>query len=390
MISVDEALDHVLSLVAPVGVEQVALAQSAGRVLAADVVARRAQPPFPASAMDGYAVRSRDAHPAATLRVVGQSAAGHRYQGTLSPGEAVRIFTGAPVPEGADRVIIQEDVERMGDAITLRPQLDDATYIRPAGGDFAVGDTLNAPRLLSANDLSLIAAMNTPHVTVSRRPEVAILATGDELVMPSDTPGPDQIIASNSFALKALFEAEGARVRLLPIARDTKASLLSGFEMARGADLLITTGGASVGDHDLVAAVADSLGMQRAFYKIAMRPGKPLMAGRVLDMAMIGLPGNPVSSIVCAHLFVRPAIRAMLGLTPTALPPQTARLAVDLGPNGPRAHYMRAQLEGGWITPFERQDSSLLSVLARANSLMIRPARQGALEKGSIVSFLPF
>lgn len=389
LLSVEDALARVFELVAPLGVETLPLAKSAGRILADPVVATRAQPPFPSSAMDGYAVQNTDVQPGAVMTVIGESAAGHRFDGTVAPGQAVRIFTGAPVPDGADRIIIQEDVDRADRQITLHDELDLATYIRPAGGDFAVGTSLSAPRRLTASDLSLVAAMNVPQVRVTRKPVVALMATGDELVMPGDTPGPDQIIASNSFAIKAVLEAEGAQVRILPIARDTHASLIAGFAQAEGADMVVTTGGASVGDHDLVGAVAADLGMDRAFYKIAMRPGKPLMAGRFGDMAMVGLPGNPVSSIVCTHLFLRPAIRVMLGLPAAPLARQTARLAADLSANGPREHYMRAELRDGIVTAFDRQDSSLLSVLARANALLVRPVAGGPRKKGEIVDVIP-
>lgn len=389
LLRVDEALARVFDLVAPLPTETVPLARAAGRILAEPVVSTRAQPPFPSSAMDGYAVQDADVRAGAVLRVIGESAAGHRYDGALTPGHAVRIFTGAPVPDGADRIIIQEDVDRAGDQITLHSNLDMAAYIRPAGGDFAVGTSLSAPRKLTASDLSLLAAMNIPQVRVARKPVVALMATGDELVMPGDTPGPDQIIASNSFAIKAVLEAEGAHVRILPIARDTHASLIAGFEQAEGADMVVTTGGASVGDHDLVGEVAADLGMDRAFYKIAMRPGKPLMAGRFGDMAMVGLPGNPVSSIVCTHLFLRPAVRVMLGLPAAALERQTARLAADLPANGPREHYMRAELRDGAVTAFDRQDSSLLSVLARANALLVRPVADGPRKSGELVDVIP-
>lgn len=393
MISVEEALDHCLALVSPLPAEPVPLAEAAGRYMPAPAFATRPQPPFDASAMDGYAVPS---HPQAgeQFTVVGEAGAGHRWQGRLDPGQALRIFTGAPLPEGACRVIIQEDVDRSGERITLRPGADAGTHIRPAGQDFAIGDALS-PRRLRPNDLALLAAMNHPEARVTRRPVIALIATGDELVMPGETPGPDQIIASNSFALKALCEAEGAEVRLLPIARDSEASLAFVLGLAAGADLVLTTGGASVGDHDLVAKVAESLGMERKFWRIAMRPGKPLMAGRLGHSAMLGLPGNPVSSVVCAHLFVRPMIRAMLGMPPDQIPPrpQRAVLASGVEANGPRSHYMRARLSPAdglpAITPFDRQDSSLLTVLAAADALLIRPIGDPARSPGETVDFLP-
>lgn len=393
MISIDEALAKVFALVAPLGAERATLAEAAGRVLAEDVAARRDQPPFDASAMDGYAIQGRDAGPGASFRVIGEAGAGHRFEGRLGTGEAVRIFTGAPVPEGADRVVIQEDVGRAGDIITLGDRLDAGTNIRPRGGDFSAGDRVVAPRRLKPADLALLAAMNIAEVPVVRRPVVAFIATGDELGMPGEEPGPDQIIASNAFALKAMAEAEGAEARLLPIARDTEAELRLVLEMAAGADLVVTIGGASVGDHDLVGKVAGQMGLERAFYKIAMRPGKPLMAGTLAKAPMLGLPGNPVSAIVCAHLFMLPMLRAMLGLGARPATALRAVLAEDVGANGPRTHFMRARLAPGdglpRIAPFGRQDSSLLVILTEADALLIRPLGDAARAAGTEVDYLP-
>jgi molybdopterin molybdotransferase len=392
VISVAEAHARLIALFRRLPPETVPLAEAAGRVLAADAVATRDQPPFPASAMDGYAVRAADLD-GGRLRVIGIAQAGARFQGRIGPGEAVRIFTGAPVPEGADRILIQEDAEREGDTITPREGLDPASYIRPAGCDFPAGFRLAAPRRLVPAEIALLAAMNVARLEVTRRPVVALVPTGDELVWPGATPGPDQIVSSNNFALKALLEAEGAEARLLPIARDRRDHLASVLDLAREADLVVTLGGASVGEHDLVRETATGMGLELDFYRIAMRPGKPLMAGRLGDIPLVGLPGNPVSAFVCAHLFLRPAIRAMLGLDaglPTTL---TGRLAVAIGPNGPRAHYMRGRVEageGGWVcTPFDRQDSALLSVLVAANALIVRPPHDRAREPGESVDFLP-
>lgn len=390
MISVDDALAHLFALAKPLGVETVPLAQANGRVLAEPVAARRDQPPFSASAMDGYAVFDADAHPGAQLTVIGEAAAGHAYGGSIARGQALRIFTGAPVPKGADRVIIQEDVSREGDVITLGETLDQGTHIRPKSGDFHEGQTIDAPRVLRPNDIALLATMNIAEVIVTRRPVVAIMSTGDELVMPGDTPGPDQIIASNSFGLQAMLRDLGCDARLLPIARDTKASLRAAFGHSEDADLVITIGGASVGDHDLVGDVAQDLGMERSFYKIAMRPGKPLMAGRLANGAMmIGLPGNPVSAMVCGTVFVAPVVRAMLGLGAQPTPRLTAPLAHDIGPNGPREHYMRGQIKDGELTVFDRQDSSLLTVLAGANALIIRPVKDPARKASEPLGYIP-
>lgn len=391
LLSVAEARARLLALFAPVGTEAVPLARAGGRVLAEDAVAERAQPPFDASAMDGYAIREADYHAGARLTVIGVSAAGARFTGAVSPGAAVRIFTGAPLPEGAERVVIQEDTAAEGDFVTLTEAEPSGTNIRPRGGDFLPGARIAAPRRLGPGDVALLAAMNIARPVVRRRPVVALIATGDELAMPGDDTGPDQILCSNNFGLKAMLEARGAEVRLLPIARDTPESLMAAFDLAKGADLIVTLGGASVGDHDLVRATALGRGLDLAFYKIAMRPGKPLMAGRFDATPMIGLPGNPVSALVCGLVFVVPAVERLLGL-PDEAAPMTARLAAPLQPNGPRAHYMMSRVEaepGGWrIEAFARQDSSLLSVLAAANALLLRPVADLARQAGEEVDFI--
>jgi molybdopterin molybdotransferase len=388
MISVDEAMARCLALAAPLPAEPVPLAEAAGRWMCVAATARRDQPPFPASAMDGYAVQG-DPAPGDGFTVIGEAGAGHAFTGHLGPGQAVRNFTGAPVPERATRVVIQEDVTRDGDAITVKPGIDAATHIRPQGQDFRIGDSLS-PRRLRPADLALLAAMNLAEVPCTRKPVVAIIATGDELVMPGEDPRPDQIVASNSFALKAMVEAEGGKARLLPIARDTEAELATVLGLAEGADLIVTIGGASVGDHDLVGKAA---GLEHSFWKLALRPGKPLMAGRLNGVPMLGLPGNPVSAIVCGHLFLLPMVRAMLGDPEPSPRPRKARLTVDLPANGPRAHYMRARLGAGegmpLITPFDRQDSALLSILGQADALLIRPVNDLARGAGTTVDYLP-
>ena len=388
MISVAEALGRVISLMTPVGEETVPLAEAAGRILSQTVHAKRTQPPFPASAMDGYAVRFAASQPGMSLNVIGESAAGLRFDGTLGPNDAVRIFTGAPVPEGADSILIQEDANRTGDTITVRETRETSSYIRPAGTDFAQGDPLNAPRKLNPQDIALLASMNIAQVPVRKRPEIALIPTGNELVNPGDTPGPDQIIASNSYGLKAMFEANGAICRLLPIARDTRESLKTCLDQAKGCDLIVTLGGASVGDHDLVQSVATEGGMMLDFYKVAMRPGKPLMAGTLNDIPMIGLPGNPVSAMVCGQIFVLPALNALLGLPVGAMETQQVTLAHDIGANGPREHYMRARLQDGHCTIFDRQDSSLLSVLGQANGLAVRAPNAPLAKKGETISVI--
>ena len=388
MISVEEALDAALALVEPLPAEDVPLRAAPGRVLARDLAAKRTQPPFAASSMDGYALRAAEVEPDALFKVIGEAAAGHAYAGEVRPGQAVRIFTGAPVPEGADFVVIQEDVTRRGDLITLGHKIGTKDNIRPAGGDFSAGDVLSGPRVLRPVDIALLASMNHGTVPVTRTPVEAVLATGDELVQPGEDPGPDQIVASNSYGLAALLENAGADVRMLPIARDTPASLAEAFRLARGADLILTIGGASVGDHDLVASVAGDVGMDQAFYKVAMRPGKPLMAGRIGTSAMIGLPGNPVSAMVCGVIFVLPVVHKMLGLEDLHAPVLEAPLACDMAANGPRAHYMRAVVAEGRITPADNQDSSLLGVLSDANALLVRPVSDPARKAGEAVQYI--
>ncbi|WP_415184647.1 gephyrin-like molybdotransferase Glp [Phaeovulum sp.] len=392
MITVEDALELALALAKPVEPEDVALREALGRVLVAPAAAKLNQPPFASSAMDGYAICAADHHPGQTLTVIGESAAGCGFASAVAQGQAVRIFTGAPVPKGGEIVVIQENTTRDADRVTLSARLDTHDNIRPLGSDFSLGDTLSGPRRLGPNDLALLAAMNVDRVTVARRPVVAIIATGDELVMPGETPGPDQILCSNTFALAALAEKAGAKVNMLPIARDTEDSLRTIFGQAEGADLIVTVGGASVGDHDLVGKVAADLGLARSFYKIAMRPGKPLMAGKMGEAAMLGLPGNPVSAIVCAHLFMLPLLAQMQGLKGRH-DTRKAVLGADVGPTGPRAHYMRARLSNQdalpHITPFDAQDSALLRLLSEADALLIRPLGDGPRKAGETVDYLP-
>jgi molybdopterin molybdotransferase len=388
MIPVAQALDHLFALVQPLPVETVPLRRAHSRVLAETVTAKRTQPPFSASAMDGYAVKSAEVETDALFKVIGESAAGHGFGGTVGAGQAVRIFTGAPVPTGADFVVIQEDVTRRGDLITLNHNLSSGNNIRPAGTDFTAGTPMPAPRRLSAGDVALLAAMNVARVPVTRAPVVALISTGDELVMPGETPGDDQIIVSNTFGLAALLEDLGAMPRILPIARDTRAALRQVLELAAGVDLIVTIGGASVGDHDLVADVAAEMGMQQSFYKVAMRPGKPLMAGVLGGVPMIGLPGNPVSAMVCGTVFLTPVIRAMQGLGEAPAPRRQMLLTAPLEANGPREHYMRAVADALGVADAGRQDSSLLSVLATSNALIVRPPHDPARATGDLVDVI--
>jgi molybdopterin molybdotransferase len=391
---VADALRMILgSAASPTGIESAPLRCAAGRTLARDLAARRTQPPRAVSAMDGYAVRAADvATPPATLDLVGESAAGRGFDGVVGPGQAVRIFTGAPLPEGADTVLIQENAVAEPGRVRALQSAPKGRNIRRAGQDFSVGEVLlSAGIRLGAADIALAAAMNHPALPVFRRPRVAVLATGDELVLPGEEAGPDRIVASNSFALMALAEAAGAEIVDLGIARDDLASLGGAVARARegGADLLVTLGGASVGDHDLVQRALVAGGMDLGFWRVAMRPGKPLLHGQIGAMQVLGLPGNPVSAIVCGLLFVRPLIRALCGDRHAGDDPsEAAVLAISMAANDSRQDYVRARIiesaEGPpRVEPGPRQDSSLLKALSDADCLVVRPPRAPAAEAGT-------
>ncbi|MEX0815386.1 MAG: gephyrin-like molybdotransferase Glp [Dongiaceae bacterium] len=396
MFSVEEAQRRVRAAFRPLGSEQVSLAEALGRVLALDVAARVTQPPVAVSAMDGYAVRAADvAKVPARLKIVGYAPAGAADPGRVGAGEAARIFTGGPLPAGADAIVIQEDTTAEGDHVVVNEAAPAGRYVRPAGLDFAEGDVgLATGRLLTARDIGLAAAMNVPWLRVRRRPRVAILATGDELAMPGEPLGPNRIVSSNGPALAACGAAGGGAPSLLGIAADDRAALQRMAAEAAGADLLITSGGASVGDHDLIQQALGESGLELDFWQIAMRPGKPLIFGRIGPTPLLGLPGNPVSSLVCATIFLRPAIDTMLGRVEPERPPVTARLGADLGANDSRQDYLRARLtydaEGRAVaTPFARQDSSMLSHLAHADCLIVRPPRAAAAAIGATVEIVP-
>ncbi len=395
LMPVDDALKAILAGVKPLGEEMAALDDALHRVLSQDLAARRTQPPQAMSAMDGYAVRAADASLGAKLRVIGEIAAGRPFGRIVAQGEAVRIFTGGVVPDGADTIVIQENTTRDGDIVVVNEAARGGRHIRGAGIDFREGDVLfpKGRRILD-RDLALAASMNYPQVPVARRPKVALLATGDELVMPGGTTGPGQIILSNGYGLRALARNEGANAIDLGISADTVEATSQAIRKARdlGVDILVTTGGASVGDHDVVKRSLEAEGVAITFWKIAMRPGKPMMHGRLPadlgGMRVVGLPGNPVSSYVCAFLFLVPLIRALLGRIDVDHPHEHAVLGRDLGPNDERAEYMRAHLklrEDGVpiATPVTQQDSSLSAHLSGANALVIRPPHAPAAAKGS-------
>lgn len=391
MISVSEARARILASLSAVGTETVALPDAWGRVLAEEIAARLPLPPADVSAMDGYAVRASDlASPPATLRQIGAAPAGHPFQGTVGPGETVRIFTGSVMPDGADAVIAQEDSSCEGERITLTAGAQPGRFVRRRGQDFSPGDILlKAPRKLTARDVGLVAAANRPWVRVSRRPRVAIIATGDEIALPGEPIPPGGLVSSNSHALAACVHAAGGEPIHLGIARDDPAAIVAAADMARGADLLVTSGGVSVGEYDLVQSALAARGLALDFWKIAMRPGKPLMWGRLGGLPLLGLPGNPVSAMVCAVLFLVPALRAQLGL-PAADPPTVpVRLAVALRANDHRSDHLRARLarepDGTLVaTPFEMQDSAMLARLAWADCLVLRPPHAPALAAGGM------
>jgi molybdopterin molybdotransferase len=393
LISVAEALSRVLaSAQEPLGEEAVPLSQALGRTLAREARALRTQPPFANSAMDGYALRAADAaEPGARLEIVGESAAGRAFEGRVAAGEATRIFTGAPMPAGADAVAVQEQARRDGAAVVLEARVEPSDNVRARGFDFAEGEVvLSAGRRLTPRDVALAAAANHPTLVVHRRPRVAILATGDELVAPGEIPGPAQIVASNNFAVAGVVASAGGEPIDLGIAVDEPAALARAVARAQEAraDVLVTLGGASVGDYDLVQKTLVGAGMDLGFWRIAMRPGKPLIHGRLGAMRVLGLPGNPTSSTVCALLFLQPLLRALVGDPQAgADPSEPARLAVAVDANAARQDYLRATLTRGddgalLATPIASQDSSLVKALARADALLVRAPQAPAARPG--------
>jgi molybdopterin molybdotransferase len=401
LMPVAEALARVLAEARPLAPEPAPLTDAHGRVLAADLAALRTQPPADVSAMDGYAVRAADvAIVPARLKLVGEVAAGHPFEGTVGTGEAARIFTGGVVPPGTDTIVIQENTTRQGDTVVVTTSAGKGRNVRVAGLDFARGAVLLAKgRRLSDRDLALAAAMNHPTVPVHRRPKLAVLATGDELVMPGSTPGFGEIVYSNGYATMALARREGCEVIDLGIAPDRLAETAAAVRQARdlGADVLVTSGGASVGDYDLVQKALAAEGLALSFWKVALRPGRPMMHGRLGAMHVLGLPGNPVSAYVCAVLFLVPLIRRLAGRGDIEPAPEPALLGCDLPDNDERADYLRATLaanRGGLpvATPAPAQDSSMLTPLAGADCLLVREPHAPAAKAGepcSIVRLAP-
>lgn len=394
MLSLDEAQARLLSAIEPLPVETVPLAEAAGRYAAADHMAQRTQPPFPASAMDGYAIRFGDLP--GPWRIIGESSAGARFSGVVGAGETVRIFTGAPLPDGADTVVVQEDVARESERLTLTrdgpPRA--GAHVRAAGLDFAEGDGLVAAgEWLTPARLGLLASGGHAVAMVRQRPSVALLSTGDELVAAGQPTGPDQIVNSNGPMLSALLEQAGAQVVDLGIVGDERENLRAAIGRATSCDLLMTVGGASVGDRDLVLPVLTEAGAAIDFWKVAIKPGKPMLTGALGGTRVIGLPGNPVSAFVCAHLFVLPALRRMMGALAPLPRLISARTTVDLPANGPRRDHLRAALDferRAWVvTPADVQDSSMLGRLAASNALLVRLEGASAVPAGAFVPVMP-
>ena len=387
LLSVEDALARATAGLAPVGTEHLALEEAADRVLAADVAARRAQPPAAMSAMDGYAMRAADVGTApVTLKLIGTAPAGHPFGGTVKVGEAVRLFTGSLMPKGADTVVMQEETTASQTQVTILKPAPEGQFVRPAGMDFDTGDVLlSAGQMLGPSQLALAAAMNHAGLDVFAKPVVGILATGDELVRPGPDVGANDTIVSNNFGLVALVARLGGVAVDMGIAPDNLAGLNEAFDRATDMDLLVTTGGASVGDHDLVQQVLVKRGLDLDFWRIAMRPGKPLMHGQLGDMRFLGLPGNPVSALVCAQIFLVPMLAALTG-RPLSQANHTARLGTDMPANNQRQAYLRAslsQIEGETVaTPFKGQDSAMMAGLARADCLVVRPPHAPAAKTG--------
>lgn len=380
MISVTEALEKLFLIAKVTPVETVELKKCLGRVLAKPLKSTRSNPPFPSSAMDGYAINKANLKSGAEFKVIGESAAGHSYPKKINKNEAVRIFTGSRVPDGANLVLMQEDVEADKKFIIVKENFDKKSNIRLEGSDFSKGYKVKTPLILGAKEISLLAAMNFAHLSVRKKPTVAIISTGDELVFPGESPKPDQIIASNAYGIAALCEECGAEPRILPIAQDNLKSIEYIIGLAQDADLIITIGGASVGKYDLINEATNNFGIDKSFHKVAMRPGKPLMAGKINETALVGLPGNPVSALVCGYVFIRPLIQAMLGLEKKSAPRLMAPCSTSLPKNGPREHYMRAVLlPNGYLEPVENQDSARLALLYDADALLIRAAHAEAI-----------
>ena len=395
MISVEEARERILASLRPTAAEIVALADAWGRVAARPVVARLNQPPSDVSAMDGYALRAADGALGARLAVIGSAPAGHPFAGRVGPGQAVRIFTGSVVPDGADAILLQEDATADGGLVTVNEAAISGRHIRRAGQDFAAGDAVVAAgRRLTARDIGLAAAANHPWLTVHRRPRVAILATGDEIAMPGEPIPAGGIVSSNSHALAALVRAGGGEALVLPVARDDPEAIAAACDQIGGADMLVTTGGASVGEHDLVVEGLARRGLEVDFWKIAMRPGKPLMHGRLGPTPVIGLPGNPVSALVCAILFLLPALGRLGGSGGEPPPTIAATLGGPLPANDHRADHLRAALafddDGrAVVTAVGPQDSAMLRRLALADALILRPPHAPALPAGAQVRAIP-
>ena len=394
MLSVEEARARILAGLHPTAAEIVPLAEAWNRVTAAPVAARLTQPPADVSAMDGYALRAADGTLGARLTVIGAAPAGHPFVEPVGPGQAVRLFTGSVVPDGADTILLQEDATRDGDTVMVNEAASAGRHIRRAGQDFGWGDGVIAVgRRVTARDVGLAAAANHPWLSVHRRPRIGVLATGDEIALPGEPIPGGGIVSSNSHALAALIRANGGEPTIMPIARDTTEAVAAVADAVHGLDMLVTTGGASVGDHDLVISALQTRGLEMDFWQIAMRPGKPLLFGRLGAIPVLGLPGNPVSAFVCAVLFLGPALARLSGLPAAAPPISKGWLGVAVKQNDHRADHLRSTLQVAVdgrlvVTPFQRQDSAMLRALATADALVLRAPHAPALPEGSEVAMI--
>ena len=389
MISFEQALSKLLFLAKKIDIEEVKIEEACGRVLREKTISSRDQPPFDASSMDGYALKKLDKLPGKKLLVIGKVAAGAFFEGNVVEGQVVRVFTGAPMPTGTNSVLIQEDAVEVENVITIQDKVEENDFVRKKGCDYKSGEILlQKGKILTSFDIALLASMNFPLLKVTRQPRVSIISTGDELVFPGNLPDSNQIVASNTYGLKALLTKWGATSHILPIARDNISSLEKAIDLAIPADLVITIGGASVGDHDYVNKVFNKINVKHSFYKVAMRPGKPILAGKNNNTIFVGLPGNPVSALVCAQLLLKPLIGKMLGTSELNNSEKKASLQNDLPKNGGRKHFMRAFFNNGYLEVSQKQDSSLLNVLQKANALVIRKPNEPPAKKGDLISYL--
>lgn len=392
MISVDEAIKSILSDLPTTSTETISIFNAVGRVLAQKVISKINQPPFSSSAMDGYAIPDKMPQVGSNYKVIGGVSAGTTFNKSIGKDETVRIFTGAPIPKGTEKVIIQENIKRSGETVKIISNDNSNNYIRPQGCDYQSGTSIEPNSILDAPTLALIASMNISDVTVYKKPTVAIITTGNELIMPGEKLKKGKIVSSNSIGVSASLMLNGANTKILPIAKDDPESLKYIINISLASDFIVTIGGASVGEYDIVKDVLLELGLKIKFSKVSMRPGKPLFSGKLGSSTVIGLPGNPVSALICTEIFIVPAIKKFLKLNETNHHNRFAELSHNLPKNGPRTHYMRAKLDevSNVVKVDANQDSSLLSILAKSNALVIREPNAKEIQKGKLIPIMLF